>query len=135
MSIIHWTPEQFGTHVNATDDEHKTIFTMLNQLNDTIVAGDAGGARAQLDALIGFVAGHFKTEEDLMTAHHYPGFTAHKAAHDKLVETALALQAQVHCGEVKLSTDHTAFVRDWLVGHIPHTDKPYGPYLNERGVH
>ena len=134
MAIITWTAEQFGTHIHATDDEHKTIFDMLNQIHDTVAAGDHAAANGQLDAFIAFVAKHFKTEEDLMVAHHYPGYAAHKEAHDKLVETALGLQKQVHAGETQLSAATTAFVRDWLTGHIPHMDKPYGPFLNQHGV-
>ena len=134
MAIITWTEAQFGTHIAATDEEHQTIFNMLNKLHDTVTAGDLPAANALLDKFIPFVAKHFKTEEDLMTAHNYPNFAAHKAAHDKLVETALGLQKQVHEGKAQLSAETTAFVRDWLVNHIPNIDKPYGPYLNDHGV-
>lgn len=134
MAIITWTEEQFGTHVHATDDEHQKIFAMLNQLHDAVGAGDHDGAAALLDEFVPFVAKHFKTEEDLMVAHQFPGYAAHKEAHDKLVQTALQLQHQVRAGQAQLSADTTAFVRDWLTGHIPHMDKPYGPFLNERGV-
>lgn len=134
MAIITWTEEQFGTHIHATDDEHQTIFAMLNQLHDTVCAGDHAAANALLDKFVAFVAKHFQTEEDLMVAHKFPGYAAHKAVHDKLVETALGLQKQVHAGEVKLSADTTAFVRDWLTNHIPTMDKTYGPFLNEHGV-
>ncbi len=134
MAIITWTEAEYGTHVHATDEEHRTIFSMLNQLHDKVVAGDHAGANALLDAFIPFVAKHFKTEEDLMTAHGYPNFAAHKAAHDKLVDVALGLQKQVKAGQTQLSAETTHFVRDWLTDHIPAVDKPYGPFLNEHGV-
>jgi hemerythrin len=57
----------------------------------------------------------------------YPDFAAHKAAHDKRVETAVALHEQVKSGETRLSTETTLFVRDWLMNHIPTVDKPDGP--------
>lgn len=133
-AIISWTAEQYGTQVSAPDDEHKIIFDMLNKLHDTVTAGDLPAANALLDKFIPFVAKHFKTEEDLMLAHKYPNYAAHKAEHDKLVETALGLLQSVKSGEARLSADTTLFVRDWLTKHIPAVDKPYGPYLHDHGV-
>lgn len=134
MAIITWTESEFGTHIGAADEEHRTIFTMLNQLHDKVGAGDHAGANALLEAFVPFVAKHFKTEEDLMLAHKYPNYAAHKAEHDKLVETALGLLQSVKSGEARLSADTTLFVRDWLTKHIPAVDKPYGPYLHDHGV-
>lgn len=134
MSLMTWTKQGFGTDVGFADAEHQTIFNMVNGLYDKVLAKDDAGAKAALDALIAFVAKHFKHEEDEMVANNYPQYVAHKAEHDKLVVTALDLQRKVHTGEVKISVEITHFVRDWLFHHIPKIDRAYGPCLNKQGA-
>ncbi len=36
MTLMTWTAEQFGTKINKTDDEHKTIFSMVNDLHASV---------------------------------------------------------------------------------------------------
>ena len=35
MSLMTWTKDQFGTNVSLHDQEHQTIFRMLNSLHDS----------------------------------------------------------------------------------------------------
>ncbi|BCX89390.1 hemerythrin [Methylomarinovum tepidoasis] len=134
MAIITWTAEQFGTNVGIADQQHQQIFDLLNSLDDAVKAGDRDATGKYLDELINVVVEHFKTEEDLMQQHGYPDYAAHKEAHDKLVATCADLQKKFHAGEADVTSDVTAFVKDWLTAHIPNIDKPYGPFLNEKGV-
>lgn len=131
MSLITWTAAQYGTSVNVCDDEHKILFDKLNKLYD-LATGGAGRAAvgAQLDDLIGYVVGHFATEERLMQEKNYANYTAHKAEHDKLVATCADLQAKFHKGEADVTAETGAFVKGWLDSHIPTFDMPYGPTLN-----
>jgi hemerythrin len=132
MTLMTWTAEQFGTKINKTDDEHKTIFSMVNDLHAS-VGSDRAAVGAKLDSLVGFVAKHFQTEEELMKQHGYPSFDSHKAAHDALVATCVDLQKKYKAGEVDITADTTMFVKDWLYGHIPAVDV-YGSFLNGKGV-
>jgi len=134
MALLNWTADAFGTKITVADDEHKVIFDMTNKLNDLASAGDRAAVGKQLDALIAYVAGHFKTEEDLFAAHGYPDAVAHKAKHDELVATCLDVQKKFHAGEIEVTGDTCVFVKDWLYNHIPNVDKHYGPYLNSKGV-
>ena len=84
---------------------------------DMVKTEQGPGYGAAMLAMVG--CGKFKTVQE---------------AADKLVETAVALHKQVKSGEARLSAETTLFVRDWLQSHIPNVDKPYGPYLNQRGV-
>lgn len=134
MALLTWTKEAFATNVTAADEEHKVIFDMVNALNDAVAAGNRATVGQKLDALIAYVAGHFKTEEDLFAAHNYPDAAAHKAKHDDLVKTCLDVQKKFHAGEIEVTADTCVFVKDWLYDHIPNIDKRYGPFLNEAGV-
>lgn len=130
MALITWTEADYGTKVVICDNEHKTLFDMLNALHELAAAGDRTAVGNKLDEMINFVVKHFATEERLMQQKGYPGFAAHKAEHDKLVGTCAGLQKQFHAGEAEISQETTAFVKSWLDSHIPGFDKPYAPSLN-----
>jgi hemerythrin len=106
----------------------------LNALNDAVSAGNRVNVGQKLDALIAYVAGHFKTEEDLFDAHGYPDAAAHKAKHADLVKTCLDVQKKFHNREIEITPDTCVFVKDWLYDHIPNVDKHYGAFLNSKGV-
>lgn len=134
MSLMTWTKEQFGTNVTQHDQEHQTIFTMLNKLHDLAPGSDRGAIGKQLDALIAYVAEHFGNEEKNMQKCNYADYPQHKIEHDKLVQTCLDLQKQFHAGAVEITQDTTVFVRDWLVNHIPTIDRRYAPTMNGAGI-
>ena len=134
MALLTWTKDAFGTSVTVADDQHQVIFDMVNSLNDTAASGNRAAVGKQLDDLIGYVAMHFKTEEDLMQSNGYPDYIAHKAKHDELVNTCLDVQKKFHAGEIEVTGDTCVFVKDWLYNHIPNVDKHYGPFLNSKGV-
>jgi hemerythrin len=125
--------ETYLTNVSEADAQHEELFRMMNDLHDSLSA-DRAVIGEKLNALVQFVLNHFATEEKFMQETNYPNYDQHKEAHDKLVETVGGLQAKFNSGEAELTEEVTAFVRDWLYNHIPGTDKPYGPYLNEKGI-
>lgn len=134
MSLITWTKEQFGTNVSKHDQEHQTLFGLLNSLHTSVGGGDRKAIGEQLDSLVAFVAKHFASEEESMTKHGYPSVGAHKAEHDQLVATCVDLQKKFHAGQAEITPQTTTFVKDWLVKHIPGVDQQYGPYLNGKGM-
>jgi len=134
MSLITWTKEEFGTNVTIADDQHKVLFGMLNDLHDAVPAGDRAAIGAKLDTLVNYVVEHFAEEERLMTSTGYPDYDAHKAEHTKLLETCGGVAAKFHAAELELTQDTTAFVKDWLVTHIPNIDRKYAPHLNSKGI-
>lgn len=134
MAIIEWTEEQFGTHIGETDQQHQKIFDMLNALHDALPNADRQAVGEQLDGFLSFVAEHFQTEERLLKDNAYPQYEAHKKEHDDLLQKAGEIKKKFDEGAEDVTQDTTIFVRDWLTNHIPKIDKPYGPFLNEKGV-
>ena len=130
MSLITWTKEQYGTDVDFADDEHKTLFNLLNTLHEVSPNGDKQTVGKHLDALINFVVEHFQHEERIMQEKGYSGFEAHKAEHDKFVATCADLQKKFHAGEAEITEESTTFVKGWLDSHIPKIDMPYAACLN-----
>jgi len=134
MSLLTWTKDQFGTNVAMHDQEHQTIFQLLNALHDSTTSGDRRTVGSKLDALIAFVADHFGSEERNMLKTNYPDYERHKQEHDNLVLICLDLQKQFHLGKTEITSETTGFVKDWLVKHIPNVDRRYGPALNGAGI-
>lgn len=134
MSLITWTKEQFGTSVSVHDEEHRTIFRMLNDLDETSASGDRGAIGRQLDALIAYVAEHFAAEQINMVKIGYVDYEAHLAEHTKLVQTCVDLQKKFHAGAAEITGETTAFIADWLTDHIPNIDRAYGPAFNAKGI-
>lgn len=134
MSLITWTKDQFGTNVSQHDQEHQTIFRMLNELHDSSTAGDRSVVAARLDDLIGFVAEHFGAEERNMIKAQYADYDKHKQEHDKLVAVCLDLQKKFHAGLTEITHETTQFVKEWLVNHIPNIDRRYGPVMTSAGI-
>lgn len=132
MSLITWTQESFGTTVAKHDEEHQHLFGLLNQLHDSVGGGDRSKVGSSLDSLIAYVAEHFASEEANMGAAGYGALTQHKAEHDALVNTCVDLQKKFHAGSAEITPDTTSFLKEWLVKHIPHTDRAYGPTLSGR---
>ena len=131
---MEWN-EAFATRVTKFDNEHRTLFTMVNDLHDAMQQKRSREAVGSvLNRLIEYTANHFAGEEENMRRTGYPDFGAHKREHEKLVEQALGLKAKFEAGETLHTQSVIEFLQNWLVNHIQGVDKKYGPHLNENGI-
>ena len=130
MALITWTAAQYGTNVGFADQEHQTLFGLLNKLYDEATGGSARATiGASLDALIAYVVDHFAHEEKEMVAKGFGGYERHKQEHDKLVEICAGLQAKFHAGEAEVTDEVGQMVKSWLDSHIPTFDMAYSDAL------
>jgi len=130
MALITWTAEQYGTGVGFADDEHKTLFGLLNKLYDEATSGaDRSTIGASLDALISYVVDHFAHEEREMVAKNFGGYDRHKAEHVAFIGIAADLQKKFHAGEADVTEEVGQLVKGWLDNHIPTFDKSYSEAL------
>ncbi len=131
---LEWD-DRFATKVSKFDNEHKTLFAMVNDLHDAMQqkrSRDTVGS--VLNRLIDYTAKHFAGEEEAMTRTSYPDFAAHKREHEKLVEQALGLKAKFDAGETLPAQGVIEFLQSWLINHIMGVDKKYGLHLNKNGI-
>lgn len=130
MALITWTAEQYGTNVGFADQEHQTLFGLLNKLYDDATGGAARSTiGASLDALIAYVVDHFAHEEKEMQAAGFSGYDSHKAEHEALVGICADLQKKFHAGEADVTDEVGQMVKNWLDKHIPTFDKAYSAVL------
>jgi hemerythrin-like metal-binding protein len=115
------------TGVKIIDDQHRQIVQMVNDLNRSLEEGRNDAELKNLfAALLAYTATHFATEEALMARYGYPQVDEHKKQHVNLVHELQVIAAEFNQGaELRLLQS----IKDWLLGHIQHADKPLGAYL------
>lgn len=135
MSLFSWN-DSMSVGVRQLDEDHKKLIAMINELHQAMLAGHSndvvGGI---LKRLVNYTVEHFTREEKLFAQTNFPGAVGHKNEHEKLKAQVSAEVAKFQAGTVGLGMETLNFLRDWLKHHIQESDKGYGPYLNEHGVH
>jgi diguanylate cyclase (GGDEF)-like protein/PAS domain S-box-containing protein/hemerythrin-like metal-binding protein len=114
------------------DRQHQELANLLNELNDAVRENRTSEFIAQLfDDLIAYAEGHFAMEEQLMEKYAYPERGIHKNEHQRLIREAHYLKEKLGQGGELLVLQS---LKDWLLAHTMHVDKPFVEYLHRRGV-
>lgn len=138
MALFRWR-DNLSIGVPSIDADHKNLIDMLNCLHFMSVAGDDQDTIGRvLAGLVDYARTHFRREEALMQAAHYPEFAAHQRLHHalsaKLREFEAAHATNPDTFDVEEFYD---FVADWLLVHVLSVDMKLKPYLsalaNEKG--
>jgi hemerythrin-like metal-binding protein len=133
MQLIEWT-DRYSVGNEVFDNEHKKLFAIINELNDTFEHG--GGrvaAEKALDELLDYTDRHFGHEEALFAD--YPDKAAHLIAHQELRAQVLDYRAAMaQKGGMEMVMELVAFLQFWLLQHIISVDKRFCRWLSERGT-
>ena len=111
------------------DEQHRTLFRLLNELR---AAADAPDATERQTAILAELdedtRQHFAAEEQLMRDIGFPDIAAHIAEHQRLQRELEDYRAQLL--DRKGTIDFSAFIKSWLIGHLMTMDREYADYLN-----
>jgi hemerythrin-like metal-binding protein len=67
MPFMEWS-DRYATGIEDIDNDHRTLFTFVNDLHDKIADGAADDdVGATLAGLVNYVQVHFEREEMIMT--------------------------------------------------------------------
>ena len=133
MALLTWS-DKFSVGIPSVDDQHIVLFESLNDLHAAMMKGNAQSlTKTLLRNLVAYTRDHFKSEEAMMSAAHYPGFLAHRTKHIELTRQVEDYAARFERGEIMLSVHLLNFLRDWLTTHIQVEDHAYGPWMREHG--
>lgn len=125
--------ESHLTGIEEMDEEHRNLFSAVNRLNNALQAGrELSVLREQFDALITLAAAHFETEGRLMAQAGYPDQRHHEHEHALLVDEAMRMRARLDEGGELLVLQ---VIKDWLLDHIAHSDKPLANFLITQRSH
>lgn len=124
--------------IQKLDDQHKGLFLTLNKLYDILMShGDSALVDKELTNLMLQTRKHFKTEEQFMLKHGYPGYQMHKVMHELLLqqlEDVLTLGSNDFEQPWIERLEQADFLHAWLVAHILDEDKKIGAFLKINGA-
>lgn len=124
IRIAQWRPE-YETGEILIDEQHQTLFSTINSLNDALLMGQGPKVIHQtLTHLHEYTCIHFDSEEEFMRAHGYPHADEHHRKHEALKGTVNRF-----CDEVQTTDNLPAltikvshFLNQWLIQHIKQED-------------
>jgi hemerythrin len=117
----------------AIDRQHRELFDLGNNLFAAAAAEprSAGDVQHALDGLLAHIVTHFADEEAILGTQNYADLAAHKRAHARLLERAMALKAAVAAGHSGLG-DLVEFLGNAVVAqHLFKADRAYFPLFDD----
>jgi len=134
MPFMEWS-EQYATGIVDIDNDHRTLFTFVNDLHDKVESGaDDDAVATTLAGLVNYVGVHFEREENFMAAAGYEDLEDHVASHHRLAARVMAQKEQFDADPENFNREALLeFLRGWLTGHILYTDMDYVPALRGDG--
>lgn len=135
-TLFKWS-EKYELGVSMIDKQHFKLVQLMNELNYAESEGSSGRwvIGYALESLISYTDYHFKDEEKLMEHFEYEPETmkGHKKKHRLFVSTILQFRDKfMNMEEMDVGSKVLAFLKDWLINHILHTDVKLCAYVKER---
>lgn len=135
MGILDWK-DDYNVNIEEINKQHKELLSIVREFHAAISKkkGEKELSKAIL-FLYDYVENHFKYEEDLLLAYHYPDYEKHKKLHDEFKETVLDFKKKFESRkDTLLVNDVLNTLLDWLIQHIKVSDKKYVYFLNSKGI-
>ena len=130
MTIVTWS-NVYSVNIIGIDEQHKQLFTLINQLHDAMSQGQGNLILGStLESLSHYASTHFADEEKLLAKVNYPDLPAQKQEHAIFIQKVKELQIQQQTGKIALTVPVLGFLKDWLVNHILVSDKKYMQYVS-----
>ena len=112
---LAWSPK-YMIGIEPVDKQHEELVTRMNSLWEALLARqDHATLSRGLTEMTRLLEEHFATEDAHMTAYPYAGAAAHRADHERALETVRSLAAHVDEQSLALGI---RFLYDWLLSHI-----------------
>lgn len=112
--------------------EHRVQLGLLKAIHGALSREDGRAAAAVLARqLLDYSEAHFLSEQILMREHAYPGYQAHVAEHDHLLDQLRRMTLEWERDDVAVVDRRAARIEDWLLAHMRTTDHSLEQYLVE----
>ncbi|HEY5292574.1 MAG TPA: bacteriohemerythrin [Burkholderiales bacterium] len=123
--------DEYAIGIPELDNQHKTLIEFLTDFEQAF-EGKAhwNTVHPLIVRARGFVRFHFAVEESVMQIVNFPGFLAHRAEHQSVLQQFEALEHRVLRKEMKQEV--LPKITSWLFQHIIESDKPFAQYAIDR---
>lgn len=111
------------------DTQHQELFVIIDLLQDEQTG------ELILHKLSHYMENHFTLEETYMRALSYPGYEAHKQAHDKFRQELTSMTSDDYPRDLQTRQMLSTFLRQWLKLHVLGIDKQLEQYIINSGCH
>ena len=125
--LLQWT-DDCSIGIEPLDHEHQDLLARLNELHEELLQHDDRVAMAaSLGRIHARMAAHFSVEEKFMRDRHDPGYAAHKAEHDDLLEDFIEFMSRFrHEPELTYGEAEQLTLQRWVIEHMRTTDRRMG---------
>ena len=138
---IQWREEMAIDH-GLVDQDHQVLINIINEFTD-LPKGEATLTKLRqiLQELHHYTEVHFSREETLQRAVHYIFAEAHHHEHLDLIKQLRAIEDRMSAAEAGTApsapphAEISAFLRDWIVGHVIGSDLRMKPYAAQLTAH
>lgn len=140
MEIFPWMND-YCVGIGQFDQEHKRLVELTNQLYSGVIDGNVAVVTPQVIAgLEEYALNHMKHEEEVMASLNYPHRARHEAQHAWFGKCVRDFRQQCEdlrgsIGIIDVARELSAFLKNWLAGHMRGEDQELGNYLKSRGYH
>jgi len=132
MRIFQWS-QAHAVHVTEVDDEHRHLFDLCADLQNTLMAGaPLPDVQRIVDDLVFHAAEHFSHEERQMREAGYSLYGWHQRRHHAARSKLILLDRRVRRGDREAALEILDFLGGWLADHIRLADRMLGAYLRNR---
>ena len=129
MSLFKWSGAH-SIYLPEIDAEHRAIYLLGDELHKALLAGgDPANLKPIAANLSETMEEHFRHEERLMRAMHYPSFEWHKRQHNAARKRSKALAKRIEGGDAAAAGELLQFLSIWLRDHMSVADRMMGAYL------
>jgi hemerythrin len=130
---VTWS-DSYSMGIKLIDDQHKGLLDFVNDLFNHST-GNERDERAYFTVVIHqavqYIKEHFATEEKMMIATKFPGYTEHKKTHDEFTLTVVHSVKDFESGKRLVLAKFAHFLKDWVLTHIAVMDVQYATYFKK----
>jgi len=131
--LIKWS-NTFACGIKIIDDQHKALVDMINDMFDHII-GKKESDHDYLDKVVqeavSYIKVHFATEEKILTATKFSGYSEHKKAHNEFIYKVSDYIKNFEHGKRLTLLPFTYFLKEWTLSHIAVMDKQYFEFFKK----
>src|SRR5437868_557554 len=114
--------DAYSVKVPIFDDQHKKLFSLVNELYDAMKIGRARTKMGEiLEDLLMYTKTHFREEETAMVSAGYGEYQKHKEEHDRFTRKVEEMVKAHGAGAAAISVELLDFLNGWLTNHIQAT--------------
>ena len=118
--------------VDAIDSQHKQLIDLLNGLHYAVRLGRGNELLGRLiNGLGNYILKHFCLEEAIMEQTQYPRMHEHQLEHQRFRKRICEFDRAFKAGNVLLTGEIMAYLRDWVRDHIASCDQELGHHLRQ----